>query len=180
MKQYPVSNYYMGIYIIGLVGGILPLFWGAYLSYGFYADGDKGMLFLTLLFFSAATIGTILIIYLMLFDMPRKYSFDADGFYLKFCRKTRSFRWADITDCGIVKIRTGNDKYTYWVFFSKRILTQKERKAFLFKTRHERNNAAYFEYTKKSPIDELKSVLREDLRNKLEWDEQLLKIQEIL
>ena len=178
MKEYPVSNHTTGIYILGLVF-ILPLFWFAYISYGLYADGDKGMLFLTILLFSFATIGTILFIYLIFFDMPRKYSFDTDGFYLKFGVKTRRFRWEDITDCGIVKILM-NDRYTYWVFFSRRILTQKERTKFLRKTRYERGNAAYFEYTKKSPIDELKSVLREDLLNKLEWDEQMLKIQEIL
>ena len=179
MKEYPASNYYTGIFAALLVF-TLPLFWFAYISYGFYADGEKEMLFYAILLFSFAIIGIYSCIYKLFFDMPRKYSFDTDGFYLKFRGKTRRFRWADITDCGIVKIRTGNDKYTYWVFFSKRILTQKERTAFLRKTRYERENAAYFEYTKKSPIDELKSVLREDLLNKLEWDEQLLKIQEIL
>lgn len=180
MKQYTVSNYYNGIFISGMVM-MLPAFYFAYDSLQIYAESfERSELLMAIFLLAVAAVGFFGSVYKLFFDMPSKFAFDSECFYLKIGWRTRKYCWDDIKDCGIVKVRTGNDKYTYWVFFAKRVLTQKERINFLRKTRFERDNMAYFEYTKKSPIDELKAVLPVEICSKLANDERIFQLPEKL
>ncbi len=68
-----------------------------------------------------------------------------------------------------VKSRTPSD--TFWVYFSKTNLTEKERIRFLSKTRRDLNRIAYFQYSE-SIFNQIMGIVPEKLRRDLTWDRE--------
>ena len=87
-------------------------------------------------------------------------------------------RWSEFAYAGILGINVEAVKSiytsdTFWVYFSKSFLTDKEKMRFLPKTRKDLKRIAYFQYSK--PVfDLVLEQVPESLRKQLKEDEEFI------
>jgi len=94
-----------------------------------------------------AGLGAIVLpLYQQLFDFQGgRFSIDQSGITMYIGLKQWHHPWEEVKFCGIVGISVG-DGNTYWVYFSRRLLSLEEKRAFLRKTRRDLKNIAFFQY----------------------------------
>ncbi len=168
MKKYPVTSFYIGIYIISLllaVGMEAVLIWGV--EENMPVDAD-------LIFMHGICImEMILSLYFLLFDLgSARFSFNEEGVTMYVGFRKHEFKWEEFTDAGIVGVNVGgagNQMNTFWVYFSKTYLMNIEKIKFLSKTRRELDRLAYFQCDEEL-LNQVLEVLPEKLRKTLLWD----------
>jgi len=171
MKKYPVTKFYIGVFGAGL---LLSIVWEAIVIWGI---GKSEPLGFDLIFFHAiGVMGIILALYCIFFDLPTaKFSFDKEGITMYVGVRKHEFKWSEFACAGIVPVNVGKDgsgSYTFWVYFSKTYLTEKEKIDFLRKTRRDLDRVAYFEYNE-AVFSQIMEVIPEKLRKQLIWDREM-------
>ncbi len=160
MKNYKISKYYIGIYVCCL---ILFLVFLATCIYIYILFPTEWFSYFLLLF---DIIAILLVIYKILFDFQNgSFSVDTDGIIMRIGFKKRTHKWEDFRDYDIVGVKVG-DGYTYWCYFSTRVLTTEERAAFLRKTRRELDKIAFFQYNAKT-LQEILPLMPPEMAEKL-------------
>jgi hypothetical protein len=67
-----------------------------------------------------------------------------------------------------VSVETADAAHTFWVYCSTKMLTQKEKDKFLFKTRFKLDMVHYFQYCEE-PFNEMLKYIPEDAAENLKW-----------
>ena len=174
MKKYPVSKFYIGVFCLGLLGTI------GYEAIWIWGTEDSARCGADYYILHAIGITTILlIIYIVLTDLPTaKFSFSDEGIIMYVGFKKYETRWSEFAYAGILGINVEAIKSiytsdTFWVYFSKSFLTDKEKMRFLPKTRKDLKRIAYFQYSK--PVfDLVLEHVPENLRKQLKEDEEFI------
>ena len=139
MKKYPISKFYVGIYIVD-AAIILP-----FLAFGIYCLTEFMDIY-GIIHMAVGVIGAFALLYQILFDFPfGSFSVDSSGITMNVGFRKYDHAWDAITDVGFVQANVG-DGNTYWLFFSERYLTYDEKRRFLRKTRRDLKSIAYFQY----------------------------------
>lgn len=162
-KKYRVSKFANGTYIIGLVGLIAC----DMLVYVLEQAGEMGTDVLT---HCLMKIGIAGYLWLLLFDIGSyKFSILESGIVMYTGMKKHSFGWNEIKYWGTfdVNVSSPHAVNTFWIYFSKRLITQKEKTRFLHKTRYDLKNVAFFQYSPQI-YDEIKVYFPEKIRDSLE------------
>lgn len=174
MKKYSVSKYYNGIFSISF---LVMLAYEALLL--FTSDDIIRTWILYYILHAIGIITLLLIIYVILTDLPTaKFSFSDEGITMYVGFKKYKTRWSEFEYAGILGINVEAIKSiytsdTFWVYFSKSFLTDKEKIRFLPKTRKDLNRIAYFQYSK--PVfDLVLEHVPENLRKQLKDDEEII------
>ena len=172
MKKYKVSKFYIGVFCLGLLvmmGYEAIWIWGTEDSARCGAD--------YYILHAIGIIGILLIIYIILTDLPTaRFSFSDEGITMYVGFKKYETRWSEFSYAGILGINVEAIKSiytsdTFWVYFSKSFLTDREKQRFLSKTRKDQTRIAYFQYSK--PVfDLVLEQVPEELRKQLLWDEE--------
>ena len=172
MKKYRVSKFYIGTFCLGLLGTI------GYEAIWIWGTEDSARCGADYYILHAVGITTILlIIYVILTDLPTaRFSFSDEGITMYVGFRRYETRWSEFAYAGILGInveavKSINTSDTFWVYFSKSFLTDKEKLRFLPKTRKNLKRIAYFQYSK--PVfDLVLEQVPEELRKQLLWDEE--------
>lgn len=172
MKKYPVSKFYIGVFCLSLLGTIG---YEAILIWGTEDSARCGADYYILHAIGITTI--LLIIYIVLTDLPTaRFSFSDESITMYVGFKKYETRWSEFAYAGILGInveavKSINTSDTFWVYFSKSFLTDKEKLRFLPKTRKNLKRIAYFQYSKPM-FDLVLEQVPEELRKQLLWDEE--------
>ena len=148
MKKYPVSKFYIGVFCLSLLGTIG---YEAILIWGTEDSARCGADYYILHAIGITTI--LLIIYIVLTDLPTaRFSFSDESITMYVGFKKYETRWSEFAYAGILGInveavKSINTSDTFWVYFSKSFLTDKEKLRFLPKTRKNLKRIAYFQYS---------------------------------
>ena len=163
MKKYPISKFYVGIYIVD-AAIILP-----FLAFGIYCLTEFMDIY-GIIFTAVGAIGALAWLYQILFDFPfGSFYVDSSGITMNVGFRKYCHAWNAITDVGFVQANVG-DGNTYWVFFSERFLTYDEKRRFLRKTRRDLKSIAYFQYNA-AVLKELLPKLPERFAEKIQKEE---------
>ena len=167
MKKYKVSKFYIGVFCLALLFVIICeaiIIW---------AEEES------VIVHAIAIITVLTGIYIVLTDLPTaKFSFSDEGITMYVGFKKYETRWSEFAYAGILGINVEAIKSiytsdTFWVYFSKSFLTDKEKLRFLPKTRKDLNRIAYFQYSK--PVfDLVLEHVPENLRKQLKEDEEFI------
>lgn len=179
MKKYQVTKFYYGIYICGLV---FILFNDAICAIAII-EGIQNHVPLTsenviipIILEVIGHIGLIFCIYFIFFDLPTaKFSVDLQGITMYIRRKEYRFLWSECVDYGFTDISIEAGADTYWVYFSKEMLSHDQKRKFLSKTRKDNSRVAYFQY-QKSIFDEVISFLPTPMQETLKTEESLIEM----
>lgn len=115
-------------------------------------------------------IGIALGLWCMLFEIPSyKFSISGTGIVMYTGIKKHSFGWDEVKYWGTfdANVSSPNTVNSFWIYFSKRLITQKEKTRFLHKTRYDMKNVAFFQYSPQI-YDEIKTYLPEKIRTSLD------------
>ena len=167
MKKYKVSKFYIGVFCLALLFVIICeaiIIW---------AEEES------VIVHAIAIITVLTGIYIVLTDLPTaKFSFSDEGITMYVGFKKYETRWSEFAYAGILGINVEAVKSiytsdTFWVYFSKSFLTDKEKQRFLPKTRKDLKRIAYFQYSK--PVfDLVLEHVPENLRKQLKEDEEFI------
>lgn len=167
MKKYKVSKFYIGVFCLALLFVIICeaiIIW---------AEEES------VIVHAIAIITVLTGIYIVLTDLPTaKFSFSDEGITMYVGFKKYETRWSEFAYAGILGINVEAIKSiytsdTFWVYFSKSFLTDKEKLRFLPKTRKDLKRIAYFQYSK--PVfDLVLEHVPENLRKQLKEDEEFI------
>ena len=161
-KKYRVSKFANGTYIVGLIG-IIACDAFVYIVQLVYEDmGDPYADLMHWLM----KIGIAGFLWLLLFDIGSyKFSISKSGIEMYTGMKKHSFLWEEIKYWGTLDVNVSgpNTVNTFWIYFSKRLVTQKEKTRFLRKTRYDLKNIAFFQYSTET-YDEIKDCIPEHIR----------------
>ena len=170
MKKYPVSKYYNGIFGLGL---LIVLVYETLVIFTLMGD------FLDYVLLAIGAVGILSGLYIIFFDLPTaRFSFSDEGITMYVGFKKYETRWSEFAYAGILGINVEAIKSiytsdTFWVYFSKSFLTDKEKLRFLPKTRKDLKRIAYFQYSK--PVfDLVLEHVPENLRKQLKEDEEFI------
>lgn len=163
-KKYRVSKFANGTYIIGLVGIIAC----DVLTYIFQLisddNGDADLMHWLM------KIGVAGYLWLLLFDIGSyKFSISESGIVMYTGMKTHSFTWDEFEDWGTFDVNVSSPDVvsTFWIYFSKKYVTIKEKDSFLRKKRYDLKNIAFFQYSSQI-YDEIKVYFPEKIRSSLD------------
>lgn len=162
-KKYRVSKFANGTYIIGLVGLIAC----DVLVYVLEQAGEMGTDVLT---HWLMKIGIAGFLWLLLFDIGSyKFSISESGIVMYTGMKTHSFTWDEFEDWGTFDVNVSSPDVvsTFWIYFSKKYVTIKEKDSFLRKKRYDLKNVAFFQYSSQI-YDEIKVYFPEKIRSSLD------------
>lgn len=166
MKKYSVSKFYIGMFCLGF---LFLIVWEAILI---WAEES-------VLVHAICAVGILSCLYKIFFDLPTaKFSFSDEGITMYVGFKKYETRWAEFEYAGILGINVEAIKSiytsdTFWVYFSKSFLTDREKLRFLPKTRKDQTRIAYFQYSK--PVfDLVLEHVPENLRKQLKEDEEFV------
>ena len=162
-KKYRVSKFANGTYIIGLVGLIAC----DVLVYVLEQAGEMGTDVLT---HWLMKIGIAGFLWLLLFDIGSyKFSISESGIVMYTGMKTHSFTWDEFEDWGTFDVNVSSPDVvsTFWIYFSKKYVTIKEKDSFLRKKRYDLKNVAFFQYSSQI-YDEIKVYFPEKIRNSID------------
>ena len=168
MKKYPVSKFYNGIFGLGL---LVVLVYETLVIFTLMGD------FLDYVLLAIGAVGILSGLYKIFFDLPTaRFSFSDEGITMYVGFKKYETRWSEFAYTGILGINVEAIKSiytsdTFWVYFSKSFLTDKEKMRFLSKTRKDQTRIAYFQYSKPM-FDLVLEQVPEELRKQLLWDEE--------
>lgn len=172
MEKYPVSKFVSGVYGISF---FFIIIYEALLMLPTEDDFHTWALYYVL--HAIGITGFLLGIYIILTDLPTaKFSFSDEGITMYVGFKKYETRWAEFEYAGILGINVEAIKSiytsdTFWVYFSKSFLTDREKIRFLPKTRKDQTRLAYFQYSK--PVfDLVLEHVPENLKEQLRWDEE--------
>lgn len=177
MKKYQVTKFYYGIYICGLVFILL--------NDGICAiaiiEGIQNQVLLTsenmiiaIVLEVIGLLGLVFCIYLIFFDLPTaKFSVNSQGITMYIRRREYCFLWNEFVDYGFTDVSVEAGADTYWVYFSKEMLSYSQKQKFLSKTRRDNSRIAYFQY-QKSIFDEVISFLPTPMQKTLKTEESLI------
>ena len=170
MKKYPVSKFYNGIFGLGL---LIVLVYETLVIFTLMGD------FLDYVLLAIGAVGILSGLYKIFCDLPTaRFSFSDEGITMYVGFKKYETRWSEFAYAGILGINVEAIKSiytsdTFWVYFSKSFLTDKEKRRFLSKTRKDQTRIAYFQYSK--PVfDLVLEHVPENLRKQLEEDEEFI------
>lgn len=172
MRKYPVSKFYIGVLGSGLALLILSeaiSIWAVEES----VRMEPSYYIVQAIFI----IGIFSTLYIIFFDLPTaKFSFSDEGITMYVGFKKYETRWSEFAYAGIVAVNVEAVKSiytsdTFWVYFSKSFLTDREKMRFLSKTRKDLKRIAYFQYSKPM-FDQVLEQVPEELRKQLLWDEE--------
>ena len=168
MKKYPVSKFYNGIFGLGL---LIVLVYETLVIFTLMGD------FLDYILLAIGAVGILAGLYKIFFDLPTaRFSFSDEGITMYVGFRKYETRWSDFAYAGILGINVEAVKSiytsdTFWVYFSKSFLTDKEKLRFLPKTRKDLKRIAYYQYSKPM-FDLVLERVPEELRKQLLWDEE--------
>ena len=172
MKKYRVSKFYIGTFCLSL---LVTIGYEAILIWRTEDSARCGADYYILHAIGITTI--LLIIYIVLTDLPTaRFSFSDESITMYVGFKKYETRWSEFAYAGILGInveavKSINTSDTFWVYFSKSFLTDKEKLRFLPKTRKNLKRIAYFQYSKPM-FDLVLEQVPEELRKQLLWDEE--------
>ena len=168
MKKYPVSKFYNGVFGLGL---LIVLGYETLVIFTLMGD------FLDYVLLAIGAVGILSGLYIIFFDLPTaRFSFSDEGITMYVGFRKYETRWSEFSYAGILGINVEAVKSiytsdTFWVYFSKSFLTDREKQRFLSKTRKDQTRIAYFQYSK--PVfDLVLEQVPEELRKQLLWDEE--------
>ena len=168
MKKYPVSKFYNGIFGLGL---LIVLVYETLVIFTLMGD------FLDYVLLAIGAVGILSGLYKIFFYLTTaRFSFSDEGITMYVGFKKYETRWSEFSYAGILGINVEAIKSiytsdTFWVYFSKSFLTDKEKLRFLPKTRKDQTRIAYFQYSK--PVfDLVLEQVPEELHKQLLWDEE--------
>lgn len=163
MTKYPISKFYVGIYIVDAVILLAGFALGIWMLIKFK---DAGSIIWT----AVGAVGLSSILYQILFDFPfGSFYVDSSGITMNVGFRKYCHAWNAIADVGFVQANVG-DGNTYWVFFSERFLTYDEKRRFLRKTRRDLKSIAYFQYNA-AVLEELLPKLPEQIAAGIQKEE---------
>lgn len=177
MKKYQVTKFYYGIYICGLA---FILFNDGICAIAII-EGIQNHVPLTsvnviipIVLEVIGLVGLVFCIYLIFFDLPTaKFSVNSQGITMYIRRREYCFLWNEFVDYGFTDVSVEAGADTYWVYFSKEMLSYSQKQKFLSKTRRDNSRIAYFQY-QKSIFDEVISFLPTPMQKTLKTEESLI------
>ena len=175
MKKYKISAYIqwcyscaLAIFLICIIICILAI--------------NNGVMnaWLILVVFS---VGSILMLGVMFLDFPAgTFMIDESKIVMKIGMKRYEHSWNDFIECGFVHSHAGSGNI-YWLYFSKRFLSDRERQSFMKKTRKELTQVAFFKYNHRifeEVITFMPSAIATELKGKeIEIQEQMSWLEKI-
>lgn len=177
MKKYQVTKFYYGIYICGLAF----ILFGDVICATAIIEGIHNQVPLTsenimipMILEVIGLIGFIFCIYLIFFDLPTaKFSVNSQGITMYIRRREYCFLWNEFVDYGFIDVSVEAGADTYWIYFSKEMLSYSQKQKFLSKTRKDNSRIAYFQY-QKAVFDEVISFLPMPMQKALKTEESLI------
>ena len=140
MKKYPISKYYVGIYVVGSIFVLLGL------ALGVYSVVQWVNWWLAWVMLLIPVFGILLIVCKFVFDFQSgNFSVDDSGITMRIAFKQWHHTWDAIQDCDIIGIPVA-DGEIFWVYFADRQLSNQEKGDFLRKTRKDLKHIAFFQY----------------------------------
>lgn len=151
-KKYRISDFYIGIYVLGLFFTI------GLTMIGFFVKENT---FIKTFCIILGTIGTVAGLYTVLCDfVSGKFFMNPSGITMCIGFKAYFLSWSNCKEFGIIDVRVEQAASTFWVYCATRPLTAAEKQKFLSKTRRDLSLVHYFQYSKE-PFEEMLKYIPE-------------------